>query len=741
MSDYNHEITAKITGRAIYVSDATAPNLRYAAFVRSPVAAARLTRLELPPHSSRNRTENPIQSDKIICFTATDWPHLTMPPANPMLPMRELLPHPVLAGDFLAYIGQPVALVVAPTLEAAINYAESVQIHTLPAHAEQMADYATPVIDWQVKSPDNAPEFAPLQNDDIKVAFHQNQARLVAMAMETHAILVEWDAASAILTVTIASQTPSRAYAELLRLLPLKPEQIRVKTAYVGGAFGGKSSMSPEEIAVIMAAAQLKCAIHWMASRSEEITCGMQGRGGTINAQLHTDQSGNFTALTAQLDFPLGAFPAFSAAAPIRNAARILPGPYKVKSVELKAEAHLTPTPPVTIYRGAGRPEACMMMEILIERAARRLKCDPVQLRKQNLLSRQLKGAPTRAKQPAIPRTSVPFATPGGLIIEDGDFLSTLDEAARLFDYKSLRRAQTQRRQAGEIIGIGTGFYLEPCGQGYETARLVWGADGVVTIACPSPCQGQGHSASYAAIAAEILQLPLDQIRVLNYDSLTHPSGIGALASRSTAIGGSAIAMAAIYLHEQRLADTPLPLTAEIRYDAPAEAISHGCAIAMIQIDRDTGEIKIERMALVDDAARIIVPELAKGQIMGGIAQGIGQALYEAVRCDDNGSQFSSQFSGQILSGSLMDYALPRCSDMPQILTAHRDSVTAANRLGAKGVGEAGTIGTPAALYNAVMDAISPYFPVDQNGNAVECDLDFPLTSEKIWRVMRRLAI
>ena len=725
MSSFNQEISAKISGRAVYVSDATAPNHRYAAFVRSPVAGARLTRIELPPQtvSHVDHAGGTDSFDRIDCFTATDWPHLTMPSPNPMLPMRELIPHPILAGDFLAYIGQPVAIVVAKSLEAAINYAESVQIHTHPANAEQMADYGVPVIDWQVKTPEDSPELGEISDSDITVSFHQNQARLVAMAMETHAVLAEWDAATEILTITLASQTPSRARAELLRLLPLKPQQIRVKTAYVGGAFGGKSSLSPEEIAVIMAAAQLKCAIHWQASRSEEIIAGMQGRGGTINAQLRTDHNGNFTALTAQLQFPLGAFPAFSAAAPIRNAARILPGPYQVKSVAITAVAHLTPTPPVTIYRGAGRPEACMMVEVLIERAARRLKCDPVQLRRKNLWS----------------QSELPMTTPGELIIEDGDFLATLDAAARLFDYKSLRQIQTQRRQAGEIIGIGTGFYLEPCGQGYETARLVWEEDGIVTIACPSPCQGQGHSASYAAIAAEILQLPLDQIRVLHYDNLTHPSGIGALASRSTAIGGSAIAEAATFLRAQRLADMPLPITSECRYDAPSEAISHGCAMAMIHIDRDTGEISIERIILVDDAARIIVPELAKGQIMGGIAQGIGQALYEALRCDES-AQFSSGFSGQILSGSLMDYAVLRCPDMPPVLTANRESVTAANRLGAKGVGEAGTIGTPAAIYNAVMDALSPHFPTDQNGDAVEFELDFPLTPEKIWRALRKYA-
>ena len=723
MSSYHQEISAKITGRAVYVSDATAPNHRYATFIRSPVAGARLTRIELPPQTV-SHTDHVVNTDsfaQIYCFTGADWPDLTMPPPNPMLPMRPLIPHPILAGDFLAYIGQPVAIVVAKSLDAAINYAESVQIHTEPAYAAQIADYHAPVIEWQVKTPEDAPELDSGQNDDITVSFHQNQARLVAMAMETHAILAEWDAATEILTVTIASQTPSRAHAELLRLLPLKPEQIRVKTAYVGGAFGGKSSLSPEEIAVIMAATQLKCTIHWQASRSEEIIAGMQGRGGTLNAQLRSDPKGNFTALTAQLQFPLGAFPAFSAAAPIRNAARILPGPYRVKSGAIKAQAHLTPTPPVTIYRGAGRPEACMMMEVLIERAARRLKCDAVQLRRKNLCS----------------QSELPITTPGGLVINEGDFVATLDKAARLFDYDALRLAQIQRRQSGEIIGIGTGFYLEPCGQGYETARLVWGEDGVVTIACPSPCQGQGHSASYAAIAAEILQLPLDQIRVLNYDSRTHPSGIGALASRSTAIGGSAIAEAATLLRDQRLADRNLPITAECRYDAPSEAISHGCAMAMVQIDRDTGEITIERMALVDDASRIIVPELAKGQILGGIAQGIGQALYEALRCDDS-AQFSSEFSGQILSGSLMDYAILRCTNIPPVMTAHHESPTTANRLGAKGVGEAGTIGTPAALYNAVMDAISPYFPTDQNGDVVEIDLDFPLTPEKIWRVMRK---
>ncbi|MDI9348985.1 MAG: xanthine dehydrogenase family protein molybdopterin-binding subunit [Candidatus Symbiobacter sp.] len=708
MNNYEREQVAKLTGDAGYVSDCFTVNQFYAAFVRSPVAGARFCGLDIPPAATN--------AAQVI--TAADWPPIFMPPPNPILPFAEMAEFPILARDWLVFVGQPIALVLADSPAAAQACADAVRIKYTDLNQTERDKcqeiYCQPVIKVNHASktaPDSdpaAPNSDPAPPDQIKVRFAHNQAHLVAMSLEPRSILAEFVPAQAApgrdqLHITLASQTPSRARRHLIDLLSLSPDQIRVKLAAIGGAFGGKSALSPEEIAIAYAAWRLKCSIKWTSSRSEEFAAAAQGRGGRFRAELTLNPRGDFLSLAADLYFPLGAYPSFSAAAPLRNAARILPGPYRVAATHIMAAAYLTPTPPVTIYRGAGRPEACLIHEALIDRAARALGCDPLALRRQNL---------RRASE-------LPHETAGGMALERADFVACLDHAAVLFDYPGRRAAQIKRRQKGEIIGLGIGFYLEPCGQGFEAARLVWDETGLA-IYCPSPDQGQGHAAAFAAIAAEILPISIDHIHVCPYDSDTHPDGIGALASRSIAIGGSAIALAAAALKSQHDAGKPFPLSEDVVYHAQAEAISHGCAMTQIAIAPDTGAIKIEKITLVDAAGRILTPALAHGQILGGIAQGIGQALMESVGYDEQ---------HQILTGSLMDYAVPRCGDMPDLAAmtlASRDSPSPANPLGAKGVGEAGTIGIQAALYNAVLDGLL-------TGFAVEFDLDFPLTSEKIW--------
>jgi aerobic carbon-monoxide dehydrogenase large subunit len=285
------------------------------------------------------------------------------------------------------------------------------------------------------------------------------------------------------------------------------------------------------------------------------------------------------------------------------------------------------------------------------------------------------------------------------------------------------RALQAHRRAAGELLGIGVAMYVEPCGQGWESARVTLQADGRVRVASGSASQGQGHATSYAVIAAEILGCDPALVTVDEGDTAICPAGIGALASRSMAIGGSAVAQAAQLATQRRDAGEPLPIVAETVYTAPAEAWSYGCVIARMSIDRDTGVPKIERIVWVDDAGRIISPDLAHGQLMGGLAQGVGQAMMEQIMYNDE---------GQLITGSLMDYAVPRAADMPPVEIENMAVATTANLLGAKGVGEAGCIGVPAALLNAAADALSPMG---------EFDLDFPLTSERLWRAIQELAV
>ena len=402
------------------------------------------------------------------------------------------------------------------------------------------------------------------------------------------------------------------------------------------------------------------------------------------------------------MQFPVGAWLPFSAVVPARNAARILPGPYRVGSVDISASVSMSNAAAVNIYRGAGRPEAALLMERLIEAAARQTGIDVVELRLQNIVEANL----------------MPYSTPTGECFDSGDYRAVLLRATELFDYQSERVAQARRRTSGEITGIGMAMYVEPCGQGWESARVTLQADGRVLVASGSTAQGQGHQTTYSVIAAEALGCDVSLVTVEHGDTALCPSGTGALASRSTAIGGSAVAQAARGAAKRRDAGEALPIVIDTVYTAPAEAWSCGCVIARIAIDADTKQPTIEKLVWVDDAGRIISPQLAEGQLHGGLAQGLGQAMLERIVYDSE---------GQLLTGSLMDYAIARADNMPDVTLDSMVSETRANLLGAKGVGEAGCIGVPAALMNAAADALWPL--------GIEPP-DFPLTAERLWTAL-----
>jgi len=538
-----------------------------------------------------------------------------------------------------------------------------------------------------------------------KVRLVHHQARVIAMSLEPRAAVAQWDAASGMLCAWLSTQTPSRARTDIARTLGLPPQQVRVIAPDVGGAFGAKASVSPEDLVIAFAARHLQASVKWTSPRSEEFTSATQGRGARLEGELWLDAQGRFVHLQANMNFPVGAWLAFSAVVPARNAARILPGPYLLGSIDIAAQAAMSNAAAVHIYRGAGRPEAALRMERLVEMAARQSGIDPVELRLRNLVS------------------AMPHATPTGESLDAGDYRAALEQACARFDYAHERREQARRRAAGEVLGIGLALYVEPCGQGWESARVSLLPGGRVQVASGSASQGQGHQTSYAVIAAEALRCDPATVTVTEGDTASCPAGIGALASRSMAIGGSAVLQAATEAARRRDAGEPLPIVVDTVYTAPAEAWSYGCVIVRMAIDTETGQPHIERLVWVDDAGRIISPQLAEGQLLGGLAQGLGQAMLERIVYDGD---------GQLLTGSLMDYAIPRADEMPQVelesLAASTSTNTNANLLGAKGVGEAGCIGVPAALLNAAADALSPLG---------EKTLDFPLTAERLWRAMQ----
>ena len=508
------------------------------------------------------------------------------------------------------------------------------------------------------------------------------------------------------MSVWIGSQTPSRAQADIAAVLGLPTDRVHIMTPDVGGAFGARASVSPEELALALLARHLeslgpRITLRWRSTRSEDFVAGPHGRGSRLQGALWVSPQGSVLGLRAQLHFTLGAWLPYSSMVPLRNAARILPGPYAIQQVNIQGLATRSHAAPVGIYRGAGRPEAAILMETLIEQSARQLGIDPMECRRTNL----------------VRPDAMPYRTATGEQLDSGDYVALLDRACERFNYSSERHHQHQRRQRGEWVGIGAALYVEPCGQGWESARVDWLEDGHVRVASGAPAQGQGHATTYAQLAAKTLGCDPAQIEVIMGDSQRCPEGIGALASRSIAIGGSAILQACNRLLQMRQQGQPLPLSAEEIYSSQ-EAWASGCVIVRLRIDTETGAPSIERLVWVDDAGNILQPELAHGQLVGGAAQGIGSALLERLVYDQQ---------GQLLTGSLMDYTLPRADQMPPIEIESLCSPSPLNPLGAKGVGEAGCIGVPAAILNAARDALSPIG---------EFDLQFPLLPEQLWRIL-----
>jgi carbon-monoxide dehydrogenase large subunit len=687
-----------LQGLGCYTADVQTDAL-HAVFVRSPLAHGRIRAVQIDAAQAAPGGVTVLTARSLTPGGAPVF----MPAPNPLLPVAQVPRLEPLARDEVLYVGQPVALVLARSLAEARQAAQLVQLDIAPQEAVRdfEGDTVTEVAHLY-ECPPEAPETpGPL----TEVAVSLEVPRVLALAMEPRGMVARWhgeEGAHPRLTLHMGSQSPSRAQADIAAALGWEASRVRVVTGQVGGAFGAKSSITPEDLAVALAARCMRASVRWISSRSDEFTAGMHGRGGRLKGRLSVTPEGRLHALDAQLHFSVGAWLPFSAVVPLRNTARILPGPYRVNELKVQGRASLAHAAPVTIYRGAGRPEAALLMETLVDKAARALNMDPVELRRRN----------------ALDASAMPYATPTGELFDSGDYLHALELACDRFGYEAQRRQQAERRARGEVVGLGLALYVEPCGLGWESARVEWHADGSVTVASGSPAQGQGHATTYAQIAAQALGIDAAKVSVRYGDTQHCPPGTGALASRSTAIGGSAIVQACRTLLARRAAGEALPLSAEERFES-REAWSYGCVMARLSVDRDTGRPQVEQISWVDDAGHIVNPTLAHGQLVGGLVQGLGQAMMERLVYDA---------SGQLLTGSLMDYAVPRADDVPPMEITSLCTPSPHNLLGAKGVGEAGCIGVPAALMNAARDALAPLG---------ECELQFPLTSEQFWQALQ----
>ena len=727
-----------LRGTGCYTDDVALEDALRLVFLRSPFPHGSI--LALDCEDARNLP------GVTAVFTGADLAGLGGLPVNALLDEVETPPYPILARDRVMAVGEPVAAVVADSLDTAQDATE-----LLFLDVEEQAALTTiegsssgPALFEEV--PGNRALSQSWRQGDVEEAFASAEtvveasvqhSRLAPTAMEPRSAAASWDGEKKRLTVWLSSQTPHRARKDLASIIGLDPARIRVIAPDVGGAFGMKASLYPEDILVAWTAWQLKRPVRWAATRGEDLLAGTHGRGAKTEGKLALDKEGRFLALKASVDAPLGHWLPHSAAVPAWNAGRILPGPYAIDTAEVEVAGYLTNTAPVGIYRGAGRPEAAALMERLVDEAARTTGLDPIEIRRRNLR----------------PAASLPHRGPTGATLDSGDYHACLERLCETSDYAELRRRQEERRQEGEICGIGLACYVEPCGQGWESARVILAPDGSITAATGTSSQGHGRDTAFAQIVASVLGVEVADIAILHGDTETAPKGIGALASRSTAIGGSALLRAAEELRDEartiaagllgtgeemlmptgsgfaleaapqrhatwaKIAGTE-GLQKDVVYSVEGEAWGYGAYLASVSIDRDTGVLSVDRIYCVDDAGTIVNPMMVEGQILGGIAQGLGEALMEQIVYDGN---------GQLLTGSLTDYAVPRAADMPPVTLEKMVTPSPFNALGAKGVGEAGTIGTPAAILNAALDALAPFGATR---------LDMPLTSEKIWRAI-----
>lgn len=681
-----HHSHALLRGAGQYCDDIVLPGALRAVFLRSDVSAGVITDLDVADAVN-------LPGVRAI-HTGADVAHLGALPVNEVMLLEAPLPYAVLAYGHVTAVGQPVAAILASSRTEALDAMDCIALDVEavdPSAPTPIAQH-----EWHASDPNGA-----MRKAAHIVEATVRHARLAPSAMEPRSITVRPEAGGGV-TIWHSTQTPHRTRSHLAQMLGIDADLIRVIAPDVGGAFGMKASLYPEEVYCVWAALQLGVPVRWAASRSEEFLSATHGRGITTKGALAMDASGRFTAMTGDVIAPVGGWLPNSALIPAWNAARILPGPYLIEDVGIRAAAQTEHRGPTGIYRGAGRPEAAALTERLVDKAARITGLDPFEIRLRNLPAKD-----------ALPRE-----TATGQILDSGDYAGALHLLRKVSRYDARVADVVQRRDRGELVGLGLAVFLEPSGEGWESARVTWGADGRVRIDSGTSAQGQARARSYAAIAAQALQIAPEDIDVHYGDTETCPEGIGAVASRSTAIGGSAVLEACQRLRAARDAGAKLPLSEEVRYTTQGQAWGYGAYLVQMSIDADTGAPHIEAAICVDDAGRVINAQAVADQITGGFAQGIGEALMEAIHYDAD---------GQLLTASLMDYALPRADNMPPLDLHEMQTPSPANPLGAKGVGEAGTIGAPAAILNAAIDALAPLGVTD---------LQMPLTSQTLWQAM-----
>jgi aerobic carbon-monoxide dehydrogenase large subunit len=743
-----------LRGDSEYFDDLPVEGLLHVAFVRSTMAHARI--------ESADTNEAAAMPGVVAVYTADD---LDLEPGQGFAMVPAGLSRPPLARDVVRFVGDIVAVVVAETRAQAVDAAEMVIVDYEPLPT---------VIDPEAALADDATLVFPEHGSNLAIEFNfgddpsifddadvvvegrfLNQ-RIAPVPMEPNGILVELDGDDG-LTLHVPTQNPHGVRDPLAGVVGLDEDQIRVVATAVGGGFGAKAGMYPEFAIVATAARKLGRPLKWSETRSENMTAMTHGRGQIQYIELGLKRDGTFTGLRGRIVCDGGAYPGIGAFLPYLTRS-MSQGVYRIPRIQMNSKSAITNTTPTAAYRGAGRPEAAALLERIVDMAAVELGRDPVDLRKQNFLRPE----------------EFPLTTVTGANYDSADYVKALDEACRVAGYEELRRDQAQRRERGDVkqLGIGLSVYTEVTAGGLfqEFGAVEVHTDGTVTATVGTSPHGQGLETAFKMIVAELLGVPMGVVNVVQSDTALVPRGMGTMGSRSLQIGGTAIYktselvvdkakrlaahlleadVADIVVHEgegvgaagapatalswaelamaagdpaRRPADFEEGLRAELDFNQGEATYPFGAHIAVVEVDTETGRVELLRHVAVDDCGRVINPLLVAGQQHGGIAQGVAQALYEGVQYDDDGNPQTA---------NLMDYAMPSAAELPSFEASNTETPTPLNPLGAKGIGEAGTIGSTPAAQNAVIDALS-IFGIRH--------LDMPLTSERVWQAIRDAA-
>ena len=742
-----------ITGKGLYTGDITLENQLYMYVLRSNVAHGKIISMDIEEAKNAKGVidvfiSKDLENDGITPLD-TNFKAKNKDGSEMITPKRNAI-----AKDNVRHVGDPIAIVIAESLELAKNASELiiVDIEELPSNTStsKARDSNSPIIwkeaknnvcfDWDMGD-ENAVDNAFAKADKI-IDLNLTNNRLVPSPMEVRCVVASYDPDNEKYELRCSSQGVHSLRARISEVMGIDEEKLKVITTDVGGGFGMKIFNYPEYVCALFASKKIKRPVKWVADRSESFISDTHGRDHVTSAKLALDDQGVFLGLKVHTVANMGAYLSnFAIFIPTLAGTAMLTGCYKTPAIYVNVIGVFTNTTAIDAYRGAGRPEAAFVIERIVDKAAKETGLGPLEIRRRNLIKSE----------------EMPFKTALNHTFDSGNFASNMEIAAKKANWDSFKDRREESLQNGKLRGIGLSTYIESCaGGGPEEATIILENNGDITVHIGSQSNGQGHETAFTQIICEFLDVNPEKVKIIQGDSDIISFGSGTGGSRSVPVGGAAIKIASediinqgkniaankfgvevdeisykesIFFVEGKnlnisiedlTKESSKPIIASHQWSPPNFTFPNGCHICELEVDKETGKVKILKYTVVDDFGLIINPNLLAGQVQGGIAQGLGQALLENTIYD--------QDNGQLLSGSFMDYAIPRADDLTNIDIEWNMVPCETNPLQIKGAGEAGAIGSPPAIINALVNAFKDY-NIDH--------IEMPATSHKLWKILK----